>query len=472
MRKVFKMSIKHYHHLYQQVMLPREKVFRDPIHDYIHIRDRIILSLINTKEFQRLRRIRQLGTSSYTFHGAEHSRFSHSLGVYEITRRIINNFARNFPMSDAHPGQWDDRERMVALCAALLHDIGHGPFSHTFEGIFGTNHEQMTQEIILSEETEVHQVLTSFDAELPERVAQVINRTYDNQQVVQLISSQIDADRMDYLLRDAYFAGVSYGNYDLRRILRVIRPFGHQIYFDYSGMHAVEDYVISRHQMYMQVYFHPVSRGMEELLQNLFHRAKECYQNMPEKMETDVKLLTPFLTNNWSLNDYLTLDDQVLGSYINQWQSEGDTVLSDLAYRFTNRHPFKSILVTKENRNSLSKAIRKVLNHHGYDDHYYAENSSFDTPYDAFKPYSTSTKQQINLITKSGQKVELSHVSPLVESLTNKERGDHRIYFPREILMHIKDTDINQLTADEQVIKHAHQAELQDVTYHIQQRLF
>lgn len=121
------MTVEHYGKRYKEVSLNREKVFRDPVHDYIHIRDEVILSLINTREFQRLRRIRQLGTASFTFHGAEHSRFSHSLGVYEITRRIINNFVRNFPMSKEHPDQWDDRERIVALCAALLHDIGHGP---------------------------------------------------------------------------------------------------------------------------------------------------------------------------------------------------------------------------------------------------------------------------------------------------------------------------------------------------------
>ena len=99
--------------------LTREKVFRDPVHDYIHIRDRIIIDLINTREFQRLRRIKQLGTSSFTFHGAEHTRFNHSLGVYEITRRIISQFNRNYPSTSQHDGLWDPSERLVALCAAL-----------------------------------------------------------------------------------------------------------------------------------------------------------------------------------------------------------------------------------------------------------------------------------------------------------------------------------------------------------------
>ena len=111
----------------------REKVFRDPVHDYIHVQHPIILELINSREMQRLRRIKQTGASMYTFHTAEHSRFSHSLGVYEIARRICDNFARNYATQEEGDGLWDDSNRLVVLCAALLHDIGHGPYSHTFE---------------------------------------------------------------------------------------------------------------------------------------------------------------------------------------------------------------------------------------------------------------------------------------------------------------------------------------------------
>ncbi|MEG0267542.1 MAG: HD domain-containing protein, partial [Carnobacterium sp.] len=247
-------------------LLPIEQVFRDPVHDYIHIQHQLILDLIDTREFQRLRRIKQLGTASFTFHGAEHSRFTHSLGVYEIARRICDKFARNFPEKTPGDGGWDDSERLVVLCAALLHDIGHGPYSHTFERIFKTDHEAITVEIILSSETEVNKLLKAVANDFPAKVASVIQKTYPNPQVVQLISSQIDADRMDYLLRDAYFTGVNYGTFDLTRILRVIRPYSQGIAFQIAGMHAVEDYIVSRYQMYMQVYFHPVSRSMEVIL--------------------------------------------------------------------------------------------------------------------------------------------------------------------------------------------------------------
>lgn len=143
---------------YAHQQLKREKVFRDPVHNYVYVKYQVILDLINTTEFQRLRRVHQLGTTSLIFHGAEHSRFSHSVGVYEIARRIIESFQKNFMSKEPGDGLWDDSEKLVTLCAALLHDVGHGAYSHTFEHIFGTNHEQITQEIITSPTTEINQV--------------------------------------------------------------------------------------------------------------------------------------------------------------------------------------------------------------------------------------------------------------------------------------------------------------------------
>ncbi|MGO4937417.1 HD domain-containing protein [Fundicoccus sp. Sow4_H7] len=458
---------------YASKSFSREKVFRDPVHDYIHVKDQVILDLIDTSEFQRLRRIKQLGTSSYTFHGAEHTRFNHSLGVYEVMRRIESNFSRNYPSQTEHDGLWDSQERLLVLCAALLHDIGHGPFSHTFEGIFNTDHELLTQAIITSPETEINKVLRSVSPDFPELVASVINKTYPNKQVVQLISSQIDADRMDYLLRDAYYAGVSYGTFDLTRILRVIRPFNHQIAFDYSGMHAVEDYIVSRYQMYMQVYFHPVSRGMEQILQSLFARAKECYLNADMHMKHPASLLKPFLEGNWDLQDYLRLDDHIMSSYFTHWLAEDDPILVDLAYRFVNRKPFKSIIVTKDEVVQLKTALMDELVRAGYDpDYYFSENSSYDLPYDYYRPYNTSNKTQIELVTKTNQVVELATVSPLVNALAGKVRGDYRLYFPKELLSELENTPADELNENQIMILAAYVTEHNDVTHHIQQWLF
>lgn len=412
--------------------LKREKVFRDPVHDYIHVQHQTILDLINTKEFQRLRRIKQLGTSPSTFHGAEHSRFSHSLGVYEIARKICDKFKRTYPSVTNEDGLWnDDKERLVTLCAALLHDIGHGPFSHTFEKVFNTDHEKMTVEIILSPETEINKVLSLVGDDFPEKVASVITKKYSNPQVVQMISSQIDADRMDYLLRDAYFSAVSYGMFDLNRILRVIRPHQNGICFDVSGMHAVEDYIVSRYQMYMQVYFHPVSRSVEVLINHLFNRANECYQLGNLKNIEQYPLLVPFFENNWTLEDYLRLDDGVMTTYFNMFMYEDDVILKDLAHRYLTRRLFKSIEITN---NDACETVLSYISQY-YDTKYYTGfNSSFDLPYDFYRPNSKKARVSIQLLNKDDSLTELSQASALVAALTGKQNGDNRFFFPKDLL--------------------------------------
>lgn len=416
--------------------LQREKVFRDPVHGYIHVQHQTILDLINTKEFQRLRRIKQLGTSSAIFHGAEHSRFSHSLGVYEIARKICDTFQRTNASQVKGDGLWDDSERLVTLCAALLHDVGHGPFSHTFEKVFQTDHEKLTIQIITSPSTQINEVLKRISKDFPEKVASVIEKKYPNPQVVQMISSQIDADRMDYLLRDAYFAAVSYGMFDLNRILRVIKPYKDGICFDYSGMHAVEDYIVSRYQMYMQVYFHAVSRGVEVLINHLFNRANECYQKKELKNIEQYPLLVPFFENNWTMDDYLQLDDGVMTTYFSMFAKENDDILKDLALKYLQRKPFKSVEITKLGHIDFSH-VKKVCQKIGFDFNYYTgENNSFDLPYDSYKPNAEKPRTAIQLMKKNGELIELSKASFLVQALTGRENGDKRFYFTKELLEH------------------------------------
>lgn len=414
-------------------MLPMEKVLRDPIHNYIYIQHQVILDLINTREFQRLRRIRQLGVANYVFHGAEHSRFTHSVGVYEITRKICDLFQRNYPSKEKGDGLWNDDERLVALCAALLHDIGHGAYSHTFEHIFHTNHEKMTTEIITSSHSEVNAVLRKVAPDFPEKVASVIEKSYPNPQVVQMISSQIDADRMDYLLRDSYFTGTNYGTFDLTRILRVMKPYADGISFDMSGMHAVEDYIVSRFQMYQQVYFHPVSRSIEVILSHLLKRAKYLYKNGKTNCLGPTNLLFPFFEGDFSLSDYLKLDDGVLNSYFSLWQDSDDKILSDLADRFLNRKPFKSVRVSEDTR-YLLPTLRKLVADAGFDSEYYtATNDSFDLPYDTYSPSQNKHRTQIELMQKDGSLIELSQVSNLVAAISGKVSGDERFFFPKEM---------------------------------------
>lgn len=405
-----------------------EKVFRDPVHNYITVNHPVIYDLINSKEFQRLRRVKQVSTTVFTFHGAEHSRFSHCLGVYEIARRVTEIFDAKFPEI------WDSNENLLTMVAALLHDVGHGAYSHTFEKLFDTDHEAITQEIITSPDTEVNAILRGVSPDFPENVASVINHTYHNKQVVQLISSQIDCDRMDYLLRDSYYSGARYGQFDLTRILRVIRPTADGIVFEYNGMHAVEDYIVSRFQMYMQVYFHPASRAMEVLLQNLLKRAKYLYHIDSHFFKKTSPNLIPFLTNQASLADYLSLDDGVMNTYFQAWMAAEDDILADLASRFVNRKVFKSVTFEEESRKDLSHLVELVKSV-GFDPDYYTGiHVNFDLPYDIYRPEKKEPRTEISMIQKDGSVVELSTISPIVKTLTGTIYGDRRFYFPKEML--------------------------------------
>lgn len=422
--------------------LPKEKVLRDPIHNFIHVEDPIILDLINTPEFQRLRRVKQLGITSSVFHGAEHSRFGHSVGVYELARRITERFEQYY--SDV----WDPKERLLTLVAALLHDIGHGAFSHTFEHLFHTDHEAITREIITGD-TEIHRVLAQVSPDFPNKVASVIAKTYENPQVVQLISSQIDVDRMDYLLRDAYFTGTKYGEFDIDRILRTMQPTPDGIAFDIAGMHAVEDYIVSRYQMYLQVYFHPVSRGMEVLLEHLLQRAQELYRSntTSEFAENDFvgPLLAPlFSDKKLTLSEYLKLDDNVFMTYINIWQSHSDPILSDLSQRFMGRRPLKSMEITDETA-PLLEELEQLVDNAGFNPRFYtARNNAYDLPYDDYKPNVAKPRTQIDFLLADDSHRELSDMSTLVAAIKGKASIDQRFFFPKEML----NIEPNELFAD------------------------
>ena len=178
--------------------------------------------------------------------------------------------------------------------------------------------------------------------EFPQHVSDVIAKTYGNKQAVSLISSQIDADRMDYLQRDAYFTGVSYGHFDMERILRVMRPREDQVVIKQSGMHAVEDYIMSRYQMYWQVYFHPVSRSAEVILTKALHRAKELSER-GYKFAYEPRHFKAFFDRTFSLAEYIALDEGIVMTYFQEWVHEEDEILADLCDRFVNRRLFQYI---------------------------------------------------------------------------------------------------------------------------------
>lgn len=410
--------------------LAEEKVFKDPIHKYVHVKDQLIWDLIKTKEFQRLRRIKQLGTLYLAFHTSEHSRFGHSLGVYEIVRRMIDE---SFVGREA----WNNKDRPLALCAALLHDLGHGPFSHSFEKIFNTDHEAFTQEIITGN-TEVNEVLSRVSETFPQEVADVINKTHKNKLVISMISSQIDADRMDYLQRDAYFTGVSYGTFDMERILRLMRPSKDEVLIKESGMHAVENFIMSRYQMYWQIYFHPVSRGGEVLLNNCLKRVKQLYKE-DYQFKMYPKEFIPFFEGTMTIDQYVELDEVTVLFYLKKWIHEEDEILSDLARRFINRDLFKyipfdgSIITITE--------LQDLFIEGGIDPEYYFVSEAFsDLPYDYDRP--GSNRQPIHLLRRNGSIKEISSQSLVISSITGINREDYKLYYPKEMILNIKDPEV------------------------------
>ena len=402
------------------------KVLRDPIHGYIHVDLQVVWDCINAKEMQRLRRIHQLGGDFQVYHTAEHSRFSHSLGVYEIVRRMVYEI-------DQLREALSDYEKAVAMLAGLLHDIGHGPFSHAFEGISMYKHEEYTVKII-TKNSEIHQILAACDARLPEDVASIIQYRHPKECMNQLVSGQLDADRMDYLLRDAYFTGTSYGKFDLERILRTIRVKNGRIVVKASGIHSVEDYIMARYHMYWQVYLHPVARSYETLLSILFRRMKEVFVLHPEYL-SDVKMFHPFLCGADAGIDALYRLDESAALYgFSELVSCRDEILRDIAYRLLNRKLFE--YVTLKYPEDL-KRIQLHVQALGYDPDYYVyQDVVSQKPYSPYK--SNESGHNIWVLEESGKVKELSKASDIVRALTRADlKEESKIYFPEEKL-HIK----------------------------------
>ena len=400
----------------QYTKLKDSKVFRDAIHNYIHVDQPVILELINSKEMQRLRRIKQLGGTHQVYQSAEHSRFCHSLGVYFIVRKMIFN-------SDI--GEYiNDYDKLTVMCAALLHDIGHGPFSHCFERVFGLNHEDFTIKII-NGDSEVNHILENFDPGFSKKVSSIIEKKHPNKILIQMISSQLDADRMDYLLRDSYFTGTTYGHFDLYRILRVMKVVNNKIVYKYSGVQAIENYILARYHMYWQVYYHPTSRSYEQLLISIFRRVKDLYIKGYEF--GDIRYLMPFLEDRVDEVAYTKLDENIVLYYF-RIQSEGkDKILADLCNRFLNR---KLFLYHDLRSNEEKLKLMDFYCQKGFNPRYYVvSDDQSQIPYLYYN--NGSEIGEIEILVNRELKV-LPEVSVIVGAITNstKNKIDHKIFYP------------------------------------------
>jgi len=342
------------------------------------------------------------------FPTAEHSRFSHSLGTYEIARYIIETV-------DTVKNALSEEEQVTLLCAALLHDVGHGPFSHAFELIHPIHHEEYTCKIIL-EDSEVNQVLKQISPDFPSKVASVINKTHPNGILSQLISSQIDADRIDYLLRDAFFTGTPYGYIDVKRLIRIMSVKDNQIVFKESGIANLENFVMGRYHMYRTVYYHPASTCYEVIVTNLINRFFELLAT-GYKFKGDYCLLLPFGSRkSISAAEYTDLDEYSIYYYARLMSREDDPILKDLSIRFLNRKLLKTVLV----KNALEANYYKdLVIKEGYNPSYYFY--SVKPNQIIYKNYGMNDKANINILMRDGSIKELSEVSAIMAALINAD---------------------------------------------------
>ena len=302
---------------------------RDVIHGDIKVENELIIQLIETKEFQRLRNIKQLGLTYIIYPTTEHSRYMHSLGVYHLAKKMVNVLYQKH--------KFNEEDIFALVIASLLHDLGHGPFSHTSEEFFKFDHEQKTVEIILNEKTQINQVLKKYkDQKFIDKIVSFIKKEHNDPILNKVLSNTIDVDRMDYLLRDSYFAGVSYGEVDIDRIFNVIDIENNQLVFLEKGTKTIEDFIMSRYNMFLQVYLNKKALCYEILVSNIFKRIKELVENNYE-FKTDLKKLLPLLENNYSILEYLDTNDNVFLNIIEDLCYEDDEKIKYLASIFVNK---------------------------------------------------------------------------------------------------------------------------------------
>ncbi|MGB3297157.1 MAG: HD domain-containing protein [Phormidesmis sp.] len=411
----------------------KTRTYHDPLHGAITLNsadpvEALLTELIETSAFQRLRRIRQLGPASLTFHGAEMSRFTHSLGVMALARRAFDRLAGLHSELLPH--------RATVLCAALLHDIGHGPFSHTAEEVFGSHHEQWTMAIV-ARSPEIRPLLDSFDLELWQAITQTYQHSHPVPCIWQLVSSQLDCDRIDYLMRDSYFTGASYGQLDLDRIMLALSydTVTQQLVVERKGLAAIEHYLVVRSFMYAQIYNHPKNLSATWVLEQVFNRARELLKR--EALETDDTVRAWLLGSTpgaslaaLSMERYLEGDDIVFAYHVQRWQRHADATLADFCTRFVNRRLLKVLEVTHatlEEQESLLANVQQQLIAEGVEAHRYSGlRQIWSKGYDIYQ-------EGIKIRTQRGLK-EINQLSPLVQTLSLPAQRTWLIY-PSEVIV-------------------------------------
>lgn len=412
------------------------KVIRDAVHGDIFIPNKF-LKVIDTVEFQRLRRIKQLSIANMVFPSADHTRFSHSIGTYHIMTLMIRHFEKTFLELGI---SISEEEKDIVLLAALLHDLGHGPFSHAFEGILpavhkNILHEEWTKMIIEDEKSDIHEAIVgNFGEKMPRLVTELINkqkRAKSEKYVLKkvdlsnvlssLISSQLDADRMDYLLRDSKHCGVFFGNIDIQRIISSLEITEQEnqyfVRVPEKYVQDIENYVLARFQMQKVVYYHEFKIQMEQLIKQILHRAYDLYQE--RKLKDCPELIGRLFLSKIEVDDYVQMDDSLFQYAFSIWKNEDDEILKNLCENLIGRNKINKInaLDNCDKHLSMMKAdIVKLFKNYGYPindlkkEFFWIENKP---AYSAYK----KSKENIWIRQSNGIIKDLSEVSVIFKDV-------------------------------------------------------
>lgn len=373
-------------------------ILRDPVHGLVAFEseeEAIVPALLEARETQRLRHVRQLGLTGLSYPGADHTRFSHAIGTAFVMKKFVERLRAIHDELPFWQRLTTERAR-DALAAALLHDVGHGPYSHLFEAVMPpeTRHEQWTTRIILDPATDVHRILARHDTTLPARVAELVEGRHPLAYLARAVSGTFDVDRCDYLLRDAHFTGVGYGTFDLDWLLRSFR-FGSPETTDGSptlaidgakGLPAIESFILARLFMFQQVYFHKASRASELMMTRILARARDVLADGTRLPGAPPALRSLAAGELPTLGEYLALDDSVIQVGLAAWKDGPDPVLADLCRRLLARQLFKTYELHGDrvaDRFSALERAREIASAQGLDpDHYVALDAASDVPFD------------------------------------------------------------------------------------------
>jgi len=374
--------------------LNKKKIFNDPIYGFITIPYDIIFDLIEHPYFQRLRRIKQLGLTNMVYPGALHTRFHHAMGTMHLMTQAIEVIR-----SKGH--EITDDEAQGVLIAILLHDIGHGPFSHALEHslVSGVSHEEISTFFMDALNKE-------FKGKL-DLALKIFRNKYHKKFLYQLVSSQLDMDRLDYLKRDSFYSGVSEGVISTDRIITMLTVKNDELAIEEKGIYSIEKFIIARRLMYWQVYLHKTVLSAENLLINILKRAKELAAKNTELFATPALKeflynehnLASFTENAELLSVFAELDDTDIMASIKVWMKHDDKTLSELCTMLVNRNLYKIKLQTKQfdkiDVATIKTDIQKKLNISEKEVHYFVFQNSIIN--NAYNP----TMDKINILLKN-----------------------------------------------------------------------